>query len=258
MTRLVLNAAEASLDIVLGRDNDIICAQSWRVPHRGTEILVPALHGMLRQLGMRPADIGQMACVCGPGSFTGVRLTLTTAAALRRVCGMPLAGLDFMQALALRGQRSSTPAAAGGWVWALTHARRDLVHCQPFARGEEHLPPQALSPVELCSPANAARRMADESPAGSVMLGTGVQRNAHTLEMHCAAVPQLASTAPLADDLWTLALHAAYAHTDIEPRYVRPCDAVENLDHIARKQGNDPAAAHARLDELLHAPCAPV
>lgn len=244
MITLVCNAAEASLDIVLGRDEDILCAQSWRAPTRGTEILVPALKDMLARLGLRTQDLGRMACVRGPGSFTGARLVLTTAAAFRRALGIPVAGLDFMQAVALRGQSSaSLPQDSNAQIWVLTHARRGLVHFQAFAPGHgaagtaEHAP-QALFPAELCSPEDAARRMGGPG----VMLGTGVARNAAAFTGH--AVRALAQTQPQAEDLWELALHARYGQTDIEPLYIRPCDAVDVLS----------TADHARLEALLAVP----
>ena len=40
---------------------------------------------------------------------------------------------------------------------------------------------------------------------------------------------------------------------DVEPLYMRDCDAVGNLDHIARERGEDPAHAHAELQRLLSA-----
>ena len=39
---------------------------------------------------------------------------------------------------------------------------------------------------------------------------------------------------------------------DIEPLYVRPCDAVDNLPDLARRQGRDSDAATAELERLLH------
>ena len=251
--RVVLNAAEGVLDMVAGRagEEDILCAQQWTAPTRGTEILAPALVDMLRILGQKPADVRQWASVAGPGSFTGVRLTLTTVAAIRRATGAVVAGLDYMQALACTAQRVTAHTAASGHIWVLTHARRDLVHCQAFARQGGDMP-RPLAAVELMAPAEAAQRML-VSPPGSVVLGSGVARNAEALAPALAVLPALAETRPDARDLWRLAGQAQYSATDVEPLYIRPCDAVDNLNHIAQKQGMEPEAAHARLAELLAA-----
>lgn len=233
---LVLNNSEGVLDIVLGDDSGILCAQTWHAPTRGAEILTPALNHMLAGLRMRPADIERLACVRGPGSFTGVRLILAAAAALRRTCGMLLAGLDYMQALAMSAQNSLSPHAPPlGHIWALMHARRDLVHCQRFIPGPMA---QAVEPVELLSPVDAAVRIA-HSPPGSVMLGSGIRRNASSLAgLSVTALPHIR---PSAGDLWQMAEQARYVDADIEPLYVRPCDAVDSLT----------AEGRARLAQLL-------
>ena len=54
--------------------------------------------------------------------------------------------------------------------------------------------------------------------------------------------------------LCLLARHGDYAPEDIEPLYVRPCDAVENLPELSRRQGLDGAATLAELERLLHLP----
>ena len=41
--------------------------------------------------------------------------------------------------------------------------------------------------------------------------------------------------------------------SDIPPLYMRDCDAVENLDAIARAQGRTPEIAHQELERLTHA-----
>ena len=128
---LVLNAAEGALQIVVTEDEKLLCVQEWHKADRATEILAPALAEICSTLGIAPTAFRRIACVRGPGSFTGIRLVLTTAAALRRVGQARLAGLDYMQALATSAVLQHN-LFYGTPVWVLTHARRNLVHCQPF------------------------------------------------------------------------------------------------------------------------------
>ena len=168
---LILNAAEGVLQIVVTEDEHILCAQEWYRSERATEILAPALAELATSLGIRWSDLRRMACVRGPGSFTGIRLTLATAAALRRCGRAQLAGLDYMQALATTAvmQRGML---YGGHIWVLTHARRNLVHCQPFVSYGPEIPAQPLQGVSLCTPAEAVAAIMADTADAALVCGT--------------------------------------------------------------------------------------
>lgn len=264
---LILNAAEGALQIILTDDGRPLASQEWHRPERATEILAPALADMLQRLGLRPSDLRRIACVRGPGSFTGIRLVLATAAALRRAGKARLAGLDYMQALAT----SAVMARGmlwGGQVHVLTHARRNLVHYQPFMAYGPVIPAYATAEVRLLPPAEALEAVnaavADRTghePANSraglpLICGSALARNALFApldERHdLAALPRLIQ--PTQEALCLLARHGDYFAADVEPLYVRPCDAVENLPELSRRQGLDGAATLAELERLLHLP----
>ncbi len=276
MITCVLNAAEGQLDIVLGTNDTLLCSQRWYIPIKGargteaqdhnnkskefvggTEILTAALEAMCALLGIKPKDIGRWACVNGPGSFTGIRLILSTVAAMRRVTGAHVAALDFMQSLATTAQARDHALAGTRSLayWVLTHARRNVVHCEIFQQDEPL--PTSTENVFLCSPEQVAERIV-ASTAPAVVLGSGFARNKDILAPalyphlypHGLIVP-LACTSPDDSALWQLAQQATYTDKDIEPLYVRACDAVENLPHIAKSMGIDPEMAQTRLQKLL-------
>ena len=60
-----------------------------------------------------------------------------------------------------------------------------------------------------------------------------------------------AITRPSPGSLCLLARHADYFDEDLEPLYVRPCDAVENLPQIAEKMNRDPQETAADLERML-------
>ena len=83
-TTLIMHASEGRIQFVLEQVGSLACAQEWSAPSKGTELLTPALADAFQRLGIMPSDISRIACVAGPGSFTGLRLALTTAAAFCR------------------------------------------------------------------------------------------------------------------------------------------------------------------------------
>lgn len=225
------------------------------VPQRAaTEILAPALAELATSLGIRWSDLRRIACVRGPGSFTGIRLTLATAAALRRCGRRSWPGWTTCRPWPPRPSCGAA-CSTGGHVWVLTHARRNLVHCQPFISYGPEIPAQPLQGVTLCTPGRGVAAITADTADATLVCGTGLRRNADA----CAPLENLPAVTCLpacihasTEALCLLARHGDYAPEDIEPLYVRPCDAVDNLPDLARRQGRDSDAATAELERLLH------
>ena len=72
-TTLIMNASEGRIQFVLEQEGSLACAQEWSAPSKGTELLTPALADAFQRLGIMPSDISRIACVAGPGGFTGLR-----------------------------------------------------------------------------------------------------------------------------------------------------------------------------------------
>jgi tRNA threonylcarbamoyladenosine biosynthesis protein TsaB len=79
--------------------------------------LVPCIAELLNQCGFAKLDIEGIAAVDGPGSFTGLRVGLSTAKALCEVLGKPMAAISMLEALALtygeEGQKITVALDAG-------------------------------------------------------------------------------------------------------------------------------------------------
>lgn len=250
---LILNAAEGALQLVLTHDEELVCAQRWARSDRATEILAPVLADMARACGLRLRNLRRIACVRGPGSFTGVRLVLTTAAALRRAApGLQLAGLDYLQALATTAAMERR-LPYGAPIAVLTHARRNLVHFQPYVSYGWSIPAQPAGDVRLCTPDEACEHIAATDIPGAVC-GSGLDRNPRLPERlaeHARLLCLDQLRLPSIDALRLLARHGDYDRADIEPLYIRPCDAVDNLPQLAQRMGLDADEARTELQRLL-------
>ena len=262
------------------------CAQSWHAPSQGAELLAPALRDAWQRLRISPGDIKNIAVVRGPGSFTGLRLTLATAAGLARATGALQAGLEYLPLLAASAAWRLGPlAGAGRCLWVLTHARRQLVHLQGFImtpgqnRQKEAIPVSALGEIAVCTPEEAVQRILSfhETAASTgdgraalppLLLGSGLTRNRDVLAALLKTSPNgtdaVATGAsgacplfldpdfdhPTFDAMLRIAAALSFISEDVAPYYARPADAEENLERIALSLRLDPRQARARLGEL--------
>jgi tRNA threonylcarbamoyladenosine biosynthesis protein TsaB len=64
--------------------------------------LLPAVDFLLHSLGLRPGDVEAFAVTTGPGSFTGLRVGLSTVQGLALGAGRPCLGMSALDVLAAR------------------------------------------------------------------------------------------------------------------------------------------------------------
>ncbi|MDL2216573.1 tRNA (adenosine(37)-N6)-threonylcarbamoyltransferase complex dimerization subunit type 1 TsaB [Desulfovibrio sp. OttesenSCG-928-M14] len=270
---LVINAAEGLLQLLFARRE--IEGGPWLAQHfdqrpaasQGAELLTPRIRDGLETLRLQPRDIGYIASVRGPGSFTGLRLALATASGLGRAVGALRAGLDYLPLLALGAAQvafaGDKAAQSPQSFWAVTHARRDLVHVQGFTATEVTdltpltailvLPPQEALNLMLLTVAHACGPVAALCGSGLVrnrdLFAAGVglfEKQGLTLRLLGSECEHPGSPA-----LLQASAKAHFCLQDPEPLYVRPSDAEANIERIAESLGLDPADARARLEQLV-------
>ncbi|MCS6914335.1 MAG: tRNA (adenosine(37)-N6)-threonylcarbamoyltransferase complex dimerization subunit type 1 TsaB [Myxococcales bacterium] len=124
----------------------------------------------LRECGWGPADLAAVACGAGPGSFTGLRIGVSTAKGLCFALGLPLLMISSLQVLAEQ-HRGAAP-----WILACLDAWGGQVYAQLFPA-----PPAALADPRLARPAAwdpGALREALQGLGNQVAVcGTGVLRH---------------------------------------------------------------------------------
>lgn len=66
---------------------------------RSAQSLVPGIQQLLVEVGWRPADVELVAVATGPGSFTGLRIGVTTAKTFAYATGCQVSGVHTMLAI---------------------------------------------------------------------------------------------------------------------------------------------------------------
>jgi tRNA threonylcarbamoyladenosine biosynthesis protein TsaB len=205
----------ATADGVVVREASIDPGPDGRPRH--AQVLLAEIERSVEAAGGWPR-IDRIAVGVGPGSFTGLRIGISTARALSQARALPLAPVGSLAALA-RGMSE----VAGGDVPVLPvfDARRSEAFAALFEEGDELWPPFVTPPEQL---AERVRDL-DQPPLAA---GDGALRFAAELEAAGATVapPESSIHRVAARHVCALGEVAAEAPTDqIQPLYLRPPDA---------------------------------
>ena len=105
--------------------------------------LMPMIDAALTRTGMTLRDMHRLAVVVGPGSFTGVRIGVSTVKGLSHGSGIPCVAIDALQAMA-----AGVPYF-DGIVCPIQDARAGQVYGAAFTAGEVPTRLLADAPLKL-------------------------------------------------------------------------------------------------------------
>jgi tRNA threonylcarbamoyladenosine biosynthesis protein TsaB len=102
MRVLALETVGTTGTIALADGAHVVAQADLERTQRSAQSLAPGIQQLLAQAGWRPADVELVAVATGPGSFTGLRIGVTTAKLFAYAAGCPALGVDTMSAIAWR------------------------------------------------------------------------------------------------------------------------------------------------------------
>jgi tRNA threonylcarbamoyl adenosine modification protein YeaZ len=112
MNLLALDTCDSRGSISVLRDAEVLATVEHDTSDDYSLWLLPALDRALHASGLSFDDIDVYAAAAGPGSFTGVRVGLTTVKAWAEVTGKPIVAVSRLEALATQAQAPSAASAA--------------------------------------------------------------------------------------------------------------------------------------------------
>lgn len=138
-----IDASTLSAGVALLEDDHLVYEAELQVGLTHSQTLMPMVEEAFAMAEWTPADVDVYAAVAGPGSFTGVRIGVSTVKGLAQAVGAKTIAVGTLEVLAM-----GVPCF-GGLCVPLLDARREQVYTAAYAWQEdtvqEVLPPQALA-----------------------------------------------------------------------------------------------------------------
>lgn len=100
MITLGIDTANQTLAIGVIEDDTVLGQIQINKQKNHSVSLMPAIDQLFSALGLTPTAIDRIAVSDGPGSYTGLRIGVTTAKTLAYTLGKELVGISSLQAIA--------------------------------------------------------------------------------------------------------------------------------------------------------------
>jgi tRNA threonylcarbamoyladenosine biosynthesis protein TsaB len=161
---LALDTSTLTLSLALVERGELVEEVVEGPPRKQSEILPGVVDELLRRRGVRVFELEAIAVGLGPGSFTGLRIGLSTAKALCYAARIPLCGVRSLEALSLDGPE-------GKRIHAIAEARRQELYVGVYRVQGGVV--ERLEPEEVLTPEQLAARLFEREDA--VAMGPSVR-----------------------------------------------------------------------------------
>ena len=135
---LSIETSTSICSVAIHEQGELRALAEIKEPGAHAEKLLSLVDEVLKQASLRLVDLAAVAVSQGPGSYTGLRIGVSTAKGIAYALDIPLIGINTLQAMA-----ASQSVAEGEYVVAVLDARRKEVYTQTFGDSR-----QELSPIE--------------------------------------------------------------------------------------------------------------
>lgn len=133
MNTLSIDTSNQIMGVAIVKDNEIIGDITTRLAKNQTSRLMPAIEYLMGTLDMSPNELDQIVVARGPGSFTGVRIGLTTAKTMAWSLDIPVIDVSSLEALAYQAYFYQ------GYICPFFDARRGNVYTAVYRKKDNQL-----------------------------------------------------------------------------------------------------------------------
>ena len=192
---LLTDTSTAVLSVALARDGKVVQERVCTEPRQQAALTAPLLQEVLQAEGITVKDCDAICVSAGPGSYTGLRVGVSTAKGLAFGAGLPLIAIGTLDILAAAGAAEHPHR-----IVPMIDARRMEVYTAVYDAEGQRLTPVSAQII-------SGESFAEELAQGEVLfIGDGALKcrevithpNARFREAH----PMAAQMAPLAEQAY--------------------------------------------------------
>ena len=135
MNILLLETATPVCSVALARDGKVIAERQSNESNAHSSKLSPFVEQLLRENGMEAKDLNAVCVSSGPGSYTGLRIGVSSAKGFCYALGIPLLSVPTLQGMA--AQYYALHPDYHGMVCPMIDARRMECYTAIYGNSEE-------------------------------------------------------------------------------------------------------------------------
>ncbi len=238
MKILAVEAAANVCSVALVQDTHLLGEMTVNNKKTHSQVLMPMIASLLEKCDADFDSVDALAVSAGPGSFTGLRIGVSTVKGLAYANRKPVYGVSTLEAMAFRlpyCERTIVP---------IMDARRGQVYCAAYVWSdgilETKISPTAMAIEELCELLKAQGE-------NSLFLGDGVPVHKDYIQAKlgaCAAFAPVSAALQSASGVAAAAFAKAAAgalpedYASLQPIYLRKSQAEREYDE-KMKQGEE-------------------
>lgn len=172
---LLIETSTALCSVALAEDGRIVASRESSEPRAHAALTAPYVQEVLQERGLRAADLDAVCVSAGPGSYTGLRVGVSTAKGICFAANIPLLSVDTLELLVHQARAEGLLPDGCRYVIPMIDARRMEVYTAVFTPAGERL--GEIEPRVIDSESFRAERA-----AGPVLfIGDGTDKCRETL-----------------------------------------------------------------------------
>ena len=126
MNVLAIDTSNQAMTVAVINEQKLLGQLQTTVNKNHSQTLMPAIQTLMSDLVMQPKELERIVVAQGPGSYTGLRIGVTTAKTLADTLNIELVGISSLKVLAANCINQT------GWIVPLFDARRKNVYAGAY------------------------------------------------------------------------------------------------------------------------------